>query len=481
MAKTTALTPTHYPKPTWAYYDPEELWQTTASVLRKAVDLVEVPERIVGVSVASFGETGIPLGANGLPTYDAIAWFDCRTECQVEHLEKLIGRDQLFSLTGLSLQPIFGLCKILWLKENQPEAFSRTISWLNTADYIAYRLSGVKATDYSLASRTLAFDLQHQKWAVDLLKEVKIPPSFFPPPVPSGTKLGPVIPQASRITGLPKNVLVASGGQDHICGALAVGVTSPGTMLNSLGTAEAICIPIASPLSNPKIGRQGYTIGAHVVPNCFYILGGLYTSGASIEWIREMLGNIADSDKLIQKASNVPPGSLGTYFLPHLRLSSPPQDDPKSRGAFLGLTTDVKQPVLFRAVLEGLSYESRHILEGILNHLEVDPLSKICAIGGGIRNKLLMQLKATVLNRTILQPELDEATSLGAAILAGTATGVFSDIPSALSQLRYSSIPINPNSDQVKFYEDCYQKIFSKIYSQVRNLHHAIHRIQNSV
>ena len=481
VAHASAPTPTHYPRPAWAYYRPEELWQTTAGVLRQAVDRVEDAGRIASVAVASIGETGIPLDAGGRPTYDAIAWFDRRTEPQVEWLEHTVGRDRLFALTGLSLQPIFGLCKILWLKERQPEAFARTVSWLNTADYIAYRLSGVPATDHSLASRTLAFDLHRREWAEDLLREVGISPSLFAPPVPSGTPLGPVLPDAARQTGLPETVRVAVGGHDHICGALAVGVTEPGAMLNSLGTAEAICMPMASPLSDPEIGRQGYTVCAHVVPDRTYILGGLYTSGASIEWLREILGNDADYETLIAEATRVPPGSLGACFLPHLRLAGPPQDDPASRGAFVGLSTDVKRPALFRAVLEGLAYESRHTTEGILTHPGVEPLREICAIGGGIRNRLWMQIKATVLNRTIVQAEVAEATALGAAILGGLAAGVFSDIPSALSELRYPRTPIQPLSDQVDVYEACYQQVYRQIYPALRDLHHTVHRLQDPV
>ncbi len=120
-----------------------------------------------------------------------------------------------------------------------------------------------------------------------------------------------------------------AGGHDHVCGALGVGVTQPGEMLNSMGTAEAIFIPLRQPITDPLMGRQGYTQGAHVVAGHYYVLGGLYTSGANVEWLREILGQGADHAALIAEAEQVPPGSGGVFFLPHLRLANPPFDDPK--------------------------------------------------------------------------------------------------------------------------------------------------------
>ena len=119
-----------------------------------------------------------------------IAWFDGRARPQAERLGRLVGQDRLFGLTGLSLQPIFGLCKLLWLKENEPDAYSRTATWLNVADYMAFRLCGVAATDYSLASRTLALDLHNLRWAGELLEEVGIAPDLFAPLRGGGSFLG---------------------------------------------------------------------------------------------------------------------------------------------------------------------------------------------------------------------------------------------------------------------------------------------------
>ncbi|MBI1881600.1 MAG: carbohydrate kinase, partial [Chloroflexi bacterium] len=436
VAEASVSTPTYYPQPTWAYYQAEELWQRTAEALRQATAQLDQPSRIVSIAVASMGEAAVPLDAHDQPTYDVIAWFDRRTQPQVDWLDQTIGKDRLFEITGLSLQPIFGLCKLLWLKENQPDAFARTVRWLNMADYIAYRLCGVAATDFSLASRLLALDLRHLRWASDLVREAGLSTDLFAPLCASGTRLGPVSPAASTATGLPVTAQVAAGGQDHVCGALALGITEPGQMLNSLGTAEAIFIPLKQPITDPLMGRQGYTQGAHVVPGHYYTFGSVYTSGASIEWFKEIVGGRLDYAALTAEAESVPPGSLGVYFLPHLRQADTPFDDPQGRGAFIGLSTDTKRGALFRAVLEGIAYQTRHSVEPLLTYAGVEKLRQIYAIGGSTRNQLLMRIKAGVFNQPITVATVVEATSLGAAILGGLGAGVYADVPAAMQQLQ---------------------------------------------
>ena len=465
-------TPTRYPKPGRADHDPEELWIAFAATLRRVTGKLDDPGRVASVAVASMGEAAVPLDAGGEPTSDMIAWFDGRARPQAERLGRLVGQDRLFGLTGLSLQPIFGLCKLLWLKEYEPGAYSRTATWLNVADYMAFRLCGVAATDYSLASRTLALDLHNLRWAEGLLEEVGIPPGLFAPLRAGGSPLGPVGPEAASATGLPEGACVATGGHDHVCGALATGVTETGTMLNSLGTAEAIFLPLERPLTDPQVGHQGYTQGAHVAGQ-YYVFGGQYTSGASVEWLREVLGGV-DYDTLIAEAEEVPPGSLGAFFLPHLRLANPPYDDPAARGAFVGLSTDVKRGELFRAVLEGLAYDSRNSLEPLLAHAGLDGLRAIHAIGGGTQNRLLMRIKATVLDQRITVSGVEEATSLGAAILGGVGAGVYPDVPSALGELQHDEEPVVPVSEEVSFYDQAFRRVYGRIYPSLRGVHHEI-------
>ncbi len=469
VAQVSVPTPTHYSRPGWATYDAEETWQTVVAAIQRVVRRVDEPQRIRSVAVASYGETGVPLDNAGQPTYDAIAWFDDRSVPQGAWLEKTIGQDALFQLTGVALQPILGLCKLLWLRDTEPAVLARTKQWLNMADYIAYRLCGVAATDYSLASRMLCMNLHGRCWAPDLLRSVGLDPALLPPLLPGGTQLGPLLPAVARVTGLPTHTQVAVGGHDHICGALALGVTTPGDMLNSVGTAEALFLPVTAPVTDPRYGRQGYTQGVHSAGG-YYIFGGLYSSGGSVDWFRQQFAAAVDHQTLIAEASAVAAGSDGAFFLPHLRQSSPPHLDVQARGAFIGLRADMTRAVLFRALIEGLAYELRYSLTPLLAYGHFTAPGTIYVTGGGAYNTLYNQIKASVLNHPLHVVAVKEATALGAALLGGLGAGIYLDVPDALAQVRDEPTVVEPLAAEVAWYEQHYQQVYRKLYSTLRSL-----------
>lgn len=465
----------HYPRPGWAHYDPAEVWDQAVEVIRAVVARIDVPARIAAVAVASVGEAGIPLDARGEPTYEAVAWFDRRTIPQAEWLRQTAGDDALFATTGLSLQPIFTLCKLLWLKEQAPDAFSRAARWLHLSDYVAWKLSGVMATDRSLASRTLMFDLHRLAWADAILDHAGISRSLLPPVVAAGTPLGAITAEAARATGLPQGTVVAAGGHDHICGALAAGVIEPGRVFDSLGTAEAVVVVLDRPLADPAAGRMGYAQGAHVVDGRWYALGGIHGSGASVEWLHDLLGRETPIADLLDAASEVPPGSLGACFLPHLRMGNAPHPDPKSRGALIGLTTDAGRPVITRAVLEGLAYAAQASLEPLLAFAGIAHLVDVTCIGGGARNDLLLGIKAAVAQARMLALDLDEATALGAAILAGVGAGIYRSPRQALESIRLRPATIDPDPAASAVYAVLFREVFQPLYDALRPVHHRIH------
>ncbi|MBX3011576.1 MAG: hypothetical protein KF832_08705 [Caldilineaceae bacterium] len=471
VAQASVRTPTHYPRPNWAYFDPEETWNAVIHGLRTVTAQVDA-ERIVGLAVASYGETAVPLDAHGQPLYEAIAWFDGRTTAQAAWLEEALGQAAIFAVTGSAVQSIFSLCKLRWLRDHEPAILAQTRLWLNMADYIAYRLCGVPAADFSLASRTLCLNLHQRQWATDLITAAGIDPAILAPLQASGTRLGPVLPAVAQMTGLPTHAQVAVGGHDHVLGALALGVTQVGDMLNSIGTAEAIFLPVDQPVADPNFGLQGYSQGVHAAGQ-YYLLGGLYTSGASVDWFRENCGGAADYTTLIAEAEQVAAGSLGAFFLPHLRLANSPHVDPLSRGAFIGLHTDMKRSTLFRALLEGLSYEVRYSLEPLLDYMQLAQLGKVYVAGGGAYNQLYTCIKASILNHPLTVVSAKESTALGAAILGGVGAGVYPNLPTALTQLRFEQTTIAPVATDAAFYEAAFQAVYQHLYAALRPLHQA--------
>lgn len=484
VASAAAPTPTHVPRPRWAYYRAEELWGTVVGVIQRAIAQVPDPGQIVSVAVASVAEAGVLLDAQGQATADVIAWYDTRTKPQSDWLGEHVGADALFASTGLSLQPIFSLCKMLWYREHEPEAWSRSVHWLLIDEFIAFKLSGERGSEPSQASRTMLMNLHDLTWDRDILDKVEIDERMLPPLVASGTRLGSVSRVAAAETGLPQRAMVATGGHDHVCGAFAAGVTRPGQMLNSLGTAEAVFLPTSAPLTDPKAGRQGYTQGAHVAGGGYYVFGGQYTSGACIDWVRRLLGDGADSqayDAMIASAERVPPGSNGVIFLPHLRMANPPYVDSRSRGAFIGLTVESGRDEMARAVLEGIAFETVSTYEPLAEYPQVTMPRSSVAIGGGTRNKLLMQIKSSLSGLPYQVLDAEEATALGGALLGAVGAGVYADADEALAAMQYGQSEVHPNAADSTVYNQIKREIYQQIYPALAPLSQSISDMQNSL
>jgi xylulokinase len=464
---------TSYPQASWANYDPRRLWQLSCQVIRQAVSGVSDLTRIVSVAVTSFGEAGALIDATGEPTTEMIAWFDRRTLDQCRRFSEQIDPDRLFSICGTVVQQIMTAPKLMWHREHEPEAWARSASFLNAADYIAFRLSGEKAQSLSLASRTGLLDLAKRDWSDELLGLAGIERGFLPPILDGGTPLGPVTAEASAATGLPTSTLVAVGGHDHVCGALAAGAVNRGDFLDSIGTSECLFVALDTPIDNVAMGRQGYTQGAHARERS-YIYGGLYTSGVCFDWIREATGGTSH-EAILGAAEAVAPGSLGVTFIPHLRLSNTPHMDSQARAAFIGLTTDAGTPELTRAVLEGVAFEGRATIEPLLQFAGLPPLTDAVVVGGTARNELLLRIKASVMNMRLRVLETEEAGALGAAMLGGLAAGVYDSVDKAVRSIVRKDRVIEPDPEAVEIYDTIFTDVYQSMYDALRPFNHRMY------
>ena len=476
VAEGSRPTPVERPRPGWAEHDPEALWQAACSALRDATAQVGEPGAIAGLAVASFGEAFVALDGHGRPTCRTIAWYDERPKPELAQLEATIGKGPLHELTGLAPDPTFSLCKLLWLKVNQADALARTVLWLNVAHYFAWRLTGVPTADLSLASRTLALDLERRVWATDLIRELGLAPSLFAPIRPWGTRLGTVSAEAAAATGLATACAVGVAGHDHIVGALAARALAPGVLLNSLGSAEALTLALERPSRAPELLARGYSQGVVEVraeAPVHYVFGGFPTSGACIEWFRGLFGTELPHERLIADAEGVPAGCHGVTFVPDLRGRVSPVPDPLARGAWFGLNADVTRENLYRAVLEGLAFEARQTFDDLAELPGLHPIEQIRAIGGNTRNPLLLRIKASVYRRPITAALMAEATALGAALLGGLAAGLFPDLETALGGLESDEATVEPEPAWVGRYDRLYRAVYRPAYGALRPLHHA--------
>ncbi|MEM7021823.1 MAG: FGGY family carbohydrate kinase [Pseudomonadota bacterium] len=479
MAEASGSVPLARPHPGWAEHDPHALWDAARGAIRAATEQLDDPGRIIGVAAASVGEAFVALDRAGQPLGPVIAWYDERPRAELDWLSRTIGFERLHALCGLSPDPTFTLCKLLWLRANHPELLASAVRWLNVTHYLAWRLCGEMTCDPTLASRTLAFDLHQRVWADDLIAEIGLSRDLFAPIRPNGARLGEVTSNAAAETGLPKGCAVGVGGHDHIIGALVLGALGPGIMFNSLGTAEAATATLPRPSAQPELLRLGYSQGTTQVEAeepVTYLFGGFPTSGACIEWFRSLFDGV-DHDTLIQEAGRVPAGCHGVTFVPDLRGRISPIPDPLARGAWFGLAADTVRGGLYRAVLEGIAFESRQTLDS-LGPLGVPAIHEIRAIGGNTKNSLLMQIKASVYRQAVKATELAEVSALGAALMGGLAAGAFKDLAEGQARLQPSLRTIEPVEPWVGRYDVQYRKVYRPAYAALRDVHHAADEIE---
>jgi xylulokinase len=478
IAAASEPTPIAYPRPEWAEYDGESLWQRSARAIRAALDQVADPGRVAGIAFASMAETAVPLDAAGQPTGPAIAWFDKRTRAEVAEIEYRIGTERLFAISGLAPNPIFGLCKLLWHRRHRPDAFARTVRWLNVADYLAWRLCGEMATDYSLACRTFALDVAALAWSAEVLREMAVDPALMAPLRASGRRLGTVSAEAAAATGLPRHCVVAVGGHDHVVGALAADAMRAGVRLSSTGTTEAQLMGVAAPGRDPALGRAGFSQGVIVVDApVWYVVGGLFTAGAAIDWFQRTLAGGADYATLIEEAAATPPGSLGAGFLPQLRLGTPPHPDAYARGAFFGLSTDVSRGCLFRALLEGIAADTHLCAKAMVALAGSAPPEAVRVIGGLTRNPLYLRIKASLMGQPITVVDLPDAVAMGAALLASLGAGVYGGLADAQQEMRRPESVVTPDPAAHALYERLVRDVYAPAYAMVRPLHEASRRV----
>lgn len=437
LLRLSRQSPTLQHDPTgFSYYDPQAYWSTVIQVIRDALENCDYRD-LAAIGIASMAETGLPLDReSGSPVAPLLPWFDPAATPQAERLARADDPAYRFCRAGIHSSFKCSLAKMLWLQENGLKITSQH-TWLSTADWVTYRLTGRMATDYSLAGRTYAFRVDKKTWDLDWLDEFGFSEENFPAIRPSGAITGRVTQQASQETGLPAGVPVAIAGHDHICAAFAAGIIHPGQAFDSMGTAEALLGPLQERLLTEADFASGLSYGCHVVPGRLYWLGGLSTSGGSVEWMRGMLGEPAMSHEVLEQVIrelNEEPGDV--LYFPYLAGSGSPHTDLHVRGALMGLSLSTNQASLVKAVLEGTAYEVE-LIHRSGEAATGTRLGTITAAGGGTRYPRWMQIKADVSGCRYEVLEMPEATLAGAALLAGIGQGVYSSPTEALGAWRH--------------------------------------------
>lgn len=450
-------------------YDATGLWSVSAQLIRQVTATLQPDQRIAALAVASMGEAGVLIDRDGAPLAPILTWHDRRTLPYVDWWRERLTPAELYRVTGLPLDYIYSANKLLWYREHCPELWARARAWLCVADWITFCLTGEQTTAYNMASRTMLFDIQKRMWSQELLELARLPHDFMPAARPSGEIVGAVTLEAARMTGLRQGTPVVVGGHDHICAAIAAGVIAPSIVLDSAGTAEALMVTLDAPILEGAVVSSGMCCGCHSVAGRYYLLGGI-PNGAIVSWLgRTLYGDdsLATLEQLMSDAAAAAPGADGVWFVPHLGGSGPPDPDPYAAGAWLGVRLKHTRRELARAVLEGLGYSLRALLESIEQFGDCR-IGELRSVGGGARSQWWQTLKADILGVPIQVPAVTDVTAQGAALLAGIGVGSFADARAAAQTFR--PVARFAPEDKHARYATAYREIFIKLQPALRAL-----------
>jgi xylulokinase len=439
--------------------DPEVYWQACVKTVREALRQSGMTHpRVKALGVSSQGETTITLDAQGNVIYPALVWLDNRATAQASFLAERFAQE-VYSRTGIpEIGPTWSACKILWIRENEPDVFSRAHKFLLVQDYLIYRLTGRIVTDGSVSCTTLYFDIVRKTWWTDLLHAIGIRTDQLPELVEPGTNVGTLSPEAAEQLGLTPETCVVTGGMDQAVGAIGAGNFKPGKVSESTGAALAI----QATITDPMIDRSGVVpVYCHSVPGRYLFVPVCPTAGMAFKWLRDSFfrdeveradGEQTDAyDRLTRLAEPIPPGSDGLIMLPHLMGAFSPEPNLLARGSFTGFTLHHTRGHFVRALLEGVAFLLKRNIEYIERTGMAIP--EILTTGGGSRSRLWNQIKANVCNRPIVTLANEETALLGDAILAGVACGLFPSIEEGCNSMVAVKESIEPDGNARAYIE----------------------------
>jgi xylulokinase len=459
--------------PEWVFWNPDAIWGGVGEAFREVMATLDDPSRVMGVAVTGMGMDGVPIDEEGQTLYPFISWHCGRTAPQAAWWEKTVGAEKTFSIAGFPPWAMTGVMRIRWLMEHEPAIIRQASSWLLIEDFVNYRLCGVRATDPSMASCMLLLDQKTRDWSDELVAASGIPRRLLPEVRPSGTLLGTVHAEASRMTGLPQGTPVVLGGQDHLCGTLPVGAHRPGVVSNVMGSWENLIATVAQPDCSWDLGRAGICVQAHVAPERYAAWGGS-PSASALSWFREMTGDAERpwEDVIAECERDSQPGAGGVIFLPYLSSAACPVNDGRAAGAFIGLLNTTRKTDLFRAVIEGLNYQFLHILQ-TLERSMCTRFERIVASGGATRNAFWLQNKADISGMDVEVSEIQDTSPLGAALLAGVTLGVWRDLDDAVERVKGSTRLFHPDEARHARYAPL-SAVYQSLAPALRPANHAL-------
>jgi xylulokinase len=445
-----------HPQPGWAELDSRTVWNRVQENIAEVAAKVQ-KDPVRALCVSSMGEAATPVTLNRKVLGTCILSSDTRGSEYIRALAQSISQEEFYATNPNIFGVQYSLPKLLWRQEHQPELYRQADKFLLWGDFVAFMLGCEPISDYSLANRTLLFDIHKQDWSDRLLALAGIERAKLPSLMPSGSIAGTVCASVARTLNLPGNVAVVVGGHDQCCNALGAGVYQAGKAVCGIGTFECITPtfdripPAAAMLTN------GLNTEHHVLANLFVAF--IYNQGGCLlRWFRDTFAR-ADrqllppgADIYEHLAAEMPAEPTRLLTLPYFEITGPPAFVDNASGVILGLKTSTSRGEILKSIMESVTFYFAESMQA-LGDLGIDS-SEFVATGGGAKSDRWLQIKADILGVPLVRPRITEGSILGAAILAGTATGVYRSAAEGVAQLVKRDKVFEPNPARHRLYQE---------------------------
>lgn len=466
--------PLHTPRPLWAEQDPEDWWNELLGTLKILLCMAEVnADEIVGVGLTGQMHGSVFLDSEGNVLRPALLWCDQRTAAQCEWITQQVGESTVIEETLNPVLTGFTAGKIIWLRDNEPDLWSRVAHVLLPKDFIRYRLTGTLASEVSDASGTALFNVRKRTWSDVMLDGAGIPRAWMPPVSESPEVTAYVSEDAARLTGLRPGTPVVGGAGDQAAGAVGNGVVEPGIVSVSIGTSGVVFACTDQPVMDPALRTHTF---CHAVPGKWHVMGVMLSAGGSLRWWRDTFAQaeveLAEELKtdpyevICSRAYRAPLGCEGLMFLPYLSGERTPHKDPNARGVFYGVTYRSDRDHFARAVMEGVCYGLNDSYR-IMAEMGLS-LHESRATGGGARSAYWRQMLANITGIRQYEVNCDEGPALGACLLAGVGVGIWPDVETACRQI-IKVLEVTPvEEDEHAQYQRSYAQ-FQRLYTALKD------------
>jgi xylulokinase len=433
----------------------------------------KISDPVISMCISSQGEAFTPMDKNGTTLGNAMVSSDSRASDIAVTWSNDFGVEKIYEITGHTPHPLFTLFKILWIKENQPDVWKNANLFLCFEDLFHYRVGLEPKISWSLAGRTMLFDVHRHEWNKEILEKSGLKADKLAIPVAPGEITGVIDGKFGLNLGFKNPVTIVAGGHDQTCAALGAGVIEPGMCMYATGSVECFCPILEKPSFSEELRRNNLCCYDYAIKGRYTSVAYSLTGGNILRWFRDEFGQV-EKEEAGRSGQNIysllldsmPSQPTELLVLPYFSATGTPYFDTNAKGAIVGLQLTTRRGEIIKALLEGVALEMKLNLQLMEESgMRIDTL---IATGGGTRNKAWTQLKADVLNKKILVRNVAEAGCYGAAMLACSAVKKI-PVEQLLRQNNIECETCTPNTENAAVYDLKYE-IYRKLYHVLKSL-----------